>query len=572
MMRQRLLEKAKGGGGVVGTGAGADAHSTATIRRITEQRDLDGKETRVYGGWLNWKLDEVRWFCRSEFSRLTRSKKAGPQRRVITNVVEDLADGVALCQLAQVLCKVKLRFNPEPTLVPQYVDNCLVALQALASLGVTGTDARAFVSKDARLVLGFMWQLVEHEMASREQWSKPSVSVYEWVKDYIGEYPGVPRDLGPHHFCDGKLMSFLLHRTVPAAMDLTAMEAMAPHERLVEAIRGAKDNIGVPTLISAETVQDPKSADYLLLTYLYAYRACVMAREAEGSQAAAEKTEEKPAPREGKFGTLRATPSLNRAHVETLPSGPEHAGQSCRICEESLSGHGLLVKVMPDKILYHSDCFVCRTCKAPFASCYWPYNLVPYCLSHYLLVSGMVCSACKTPIQENAVIVHGVKLHSSCFVCSAPKCGKEFADSYNLHQGKAYCDEHYKELTGVTCSSCGLAIEEKAVKALGGLFHKDCFSCLRCAKPFLRPGEKPLPFLAMEGKPICVPCHEEALGSQQKECAACQKELVAGQSVSAMGRQWCATCFVCTGCKSPFKGSYYNVAGQPYDEQCARNL
>ena len=482
---------------------------------------------------------------------------------------------MALCQLAQVLCNVKLRFNAAPTLPPQCVDNCVVALKALAGLGVTGTDARAFVGKDARLVLGFMWQLVEMDMGRDERSAKPAVMVFEWVKEYIGEYPGVPRDLGPQHFRDGKLLSYLLHRSAPAAVSLAAMEALPPHERLAEAIRGAKEHCGVPPLLSAETVQDPKSADYLLVTYLFAYRACVARAVASSAVAVPSREEEKTeeAPREGKFGTLRAAPAaMNRASVETLASGPEHAGLRCRICDESLSGRGLLVKVMPEKILYHSDCFCCRTCKAPFASCYWPFNLVPYCLSHYLLVSGMICSACKTPIQENAVIVHGAKLHSGCFVCSAPQCGKEFTDSYNLHQGKPYCDAHYKELSGVTCSSCGLAIDEKAVKALGGLFHRKCFSCLRCASPFLRPGEKPQPFLAMEGKPICVPCHEAALGSQQKECAACRKELVPGQCLSAMGSGWCATCFVCTQCRSPFKGAFYNVGGRPYDEQCARNL
>ena len=61
MMRQRLLDNGKGGGGGGGASAAQTEFSTATIRRQEEQRDLDGKEQRVYGGWLNWKLAEVRF-------------------------------------------------------------------------------------------------------------------------------------------------------------------------------------------------------------------------------------------------------------------------------------------------------------------------------------------------------------------------------------------------------------------------------------------------------------------------------------------------------------------------------
>ncbi len=169
-------------------------------------------------------------------------------------------------------------------------------------------------------------------------------------------------------------------------------------------------------------------------------------------------------------------------------------------------------------------------------------------------------------------MVHGAKLHSSCFVCAAPQCGREFADSYNLHQGKPYCDVHYKELAGVTCSSCGLAVSEKAVKALGGIFHRDCFRCFRCDSSFLRPDQKPLPFLAMAGKALCVPCHEAMLGSPANRCGGCKKELVPGQCVSAMGSNWCSSCFTCTSCKSPFRGAFYNVSGAPYCDKCARAL
>ncbi len=175
---------------------------------------------------------------------------------------------------------------------------------------------------------------------------------------------------------------------------------------------------------------------------------------------------------------------------------------------------------MPDKIIYHSSCFVCRVCKNEFEEYYWPFQLIPYCLTHYLVASGMTCCSCEMSILENAVIVHGRKWHSACFVCSKNGCHVEFQESYNLHGGKPYCDEHYKEISGVTCSSCGLAIDEQAVKALGGLFHKKCFSCVRCATPILQDGQPPLQFFAMAGKAICLSCHEVNV---LWKCVSCSK-------------------------------------------------
>jgi hypothetical protein len=249
-------------------------------------------------------------------------------------------------------------------------------------------------------------------------------------------------------------------------------------------------SLGVPALISAESAADPNTKDRLLLTYLIAFRSCLGLEKSSSSSASATASASNIAPvaesaKEGKFATLRSAGPV-KSGIETLRVGPEHEGQSCPVCEEPLDRMGLLVKVMPEKIVYHSSCFVCRTCKKEFDSFYWPYQLIPYCLTHFIASSNMICVACNAAIMENAVIVHGNKFHSSCFVCSKNGCHGEFAESYNLHGGKPFCDEHYKEVAGVTCSGCGLAIDDQAVKALGGLFHKNCFACFRCSATILR--------------------------------------------------------------------------------------
>jgi hypothetical protein len=142
-MRQRLLVK-KGFGG-------APLESTATIRRLDQQASLDDQEQAVYVGWLNWKLVQL---------------PNSVERRHIGILFDDLADGVALCQLAEVLTKKALRFNKAPGVAPMMMDNCSVALNSLKGvfgedifkkgkndlfflleIGATGVEARNFVNK-----------------------------------------------------------------------------------------------------------------------------------------------------------------------------------------------------------------------------------------------------------------------------------------------------------------------------------------------------------------------------------------------------------------------------------------
>ena len=131
-----------------------------------------------------------------------RKKKRGKKKRVhphslilgrVTDLVEDLADGVVLCQLAQVLTKKKLKFKLNATLAAQMMDNCTVALKELEAQYHLPAVAnpKSFVSKDQRLVLGFLWQLVQNEMVRNiphfdvKKGSDIRSEMYDWVEKYI---------------------------------------------------------------------------------------------------------------------------------------------------------------------------------------------------------------------------------------------------------------------------------------------------------------------------------------------------------------------------------------------------
>jgi hypothetical protein len=227
-MRQRLLDKKSSFDPV---------ENTATIRRLDHQHEKDEAEEAVFLGWMNWKLSQY---------------PNQAERRQMLHLFDDLADGVALCQLAELLTKKSLRFNKTPAVAMMMSDNCAVAINALKELGCSGVEARNFVNKDLkdnnRLVLGFLWQLVQLEVKNDD--------VFAWAAGHLKGYPGVPASLDASHFRDGRLLSFLLHKSAPNAVNLNTMELQSPNDRLVQVIRLAKSLLGVPALIRAEAIAD----------------------------------------------------------------------------------------------------------------------------------------------------------------------------------------------------------------------------------------------------------------------------------------------------------------------------
>ena len=152
-----------------------------------------------------------------------------------------------------------------------------------------------------------------------------------------------------------------------------------------------------------------------LLTYLFTYRACIANKKDAGKTA--EENDEKMAPRKGKFNTIRGGSSQTRAGVDSFEPGPEHADLTCPTCKSSLAEGGLLVRA--DGIVYHSDCCFCQhdSCNKKFEDFFWPFQGRNYCFDHYLEAAALVCSACDEQIREDAVLVHGQKYHSKCWVC-----------------------------------------------------------------------------------------------------------------------------------------------------------
>jgi len=105
---------------------------------------------------------------------------------------------------------------------------------------------------------------------------------------------------------------------------------------------------------------------------------------------------------------------------------------------------------------WHVECFVCGTCKKPFANNkFFTSNgdivCVPCKQAKQAQVAAAAdkCGICKNPIVSGGCITleEGVKIHSDCFVCTI--CKNKITGTYCRKDGKLYCSDDYQKTFAV---------------------------------------------------------------------------------------------------------------------------
>lgn len=92
-----------------------------------------------------------------------------------------------------------------------------------------------------------------------------------------------------------------------------------------------------------------------------------------------------------------------------------------------------------------------------------------------------VCRACDEPIRGRSLASQDGKLsgryHKRCFCCTT--CQKPFETaSFYVLQDRPYCKQHYHELNNSTCAECGEGVEGQCLQLEDATIrHPDCFTC-----------------------------------------------------------------------------------------------
>uniref|UniRef100_A0A673GHR3 Actin-binding LIM protein 3-like n=1 Tax=Sinocyclocheilus rhinocerous TaxID=307959 RepID=A0A673GHR3_9TELE len=178
------------------------------------------------------------------------------------------------------------------------------------------------------------------------------------------------------------------------------------------------------------------------------------------------------------------------------------------------------------------------------------------------------CFRCREVCKGEVVRVQHVHFHIKCFTCQV--CGCDLAHSgFFQKSGEYICTADYQRLYGTKCDSCGDFISGEVVSALGRTYHPQCFVCSVCRKPFPI-GDR----VTFSGKEcVCQQCSLKLVNSNEpikihgpSHCAGCKEEIIQGQSLLALEKQWHVSCFRCQTCGLVLTGEYISKDGIPYCE------
>ncbi|TBU65549.1 hypothetical protein BD310DRAFT_971655 [Dichomitus squalens] len=143
------------------------------------------------------------------------------------------------------------------------------------------------------------------------------------------------------------------------------------------------------------------------------------------------------------------------------------------------------------------------------------------------------------------------------------RCEKAIEDGrwIQMEGGNVLCDKCWKNMYLPKCRRCNKVIEKQAVSSsdgqLKGKWHRECFSCFTCQKPF--PDRS---FYVYDGKPYCAYHYHEENNSL---CAAarCGQPIEGPCAVSHAGDRYHPEHFLCEyrGCKERLV-EYYELEGR----------
>ncbi|KAJ7271918.1 hypothetical protein B0H12DRAFT_1228790 [Mycena haematopus] len=186
--------------------------------------------------------------------------------------------------------------------------------------------------------------------------------------------------------------------------------------------------------------------------------------------------------------------------------------------------------------------------------------------------TGKPAQTRQSPARERSATRERERAPRKPKVCV--RCEKKIDDGkwVSVDGGGVLCERCWKNMYLPKCRRCNLPIEKQAVSSsdgqLKGKYHRECFNCFTCQKPF--PDKT---FYVLDGKPLCAYHYHEANDSL---CAAarCGQPIEGPCAVSHAGDRYHPEHMLCEfpgsgGCKERLD-EYWEVDGRMLCERHSR--
>lgn len=165
-------------------------------------------------------------------------------------------DGLYLIPLCEVVCKDKcLKYSKKPKMRVHKIENVNVAMTLLKTHGfVPDISNEMFVDCNAKMILGFIWQLFVHWTGGDKN-KQSGDPLLEWVQSRVNgkdRYPGVAVSNFSANWMDGRVVAALLDSISPKIIDYSKQDLAQPAALWQGALDAAEDVLDVPRLLEAD--------------------------------------------------------------------------------------------------------------------------------------------------------------------------------------------------------------------------------------------------------------------------------------------------------------------------------
>ncbi|KAJ4454393.1 putative Alpha-actinin A [Paratrimastix pyriformis] len=209
-------------------------------------------QKRAFTGWMNIQLAK---------------RNIAP----VNDIFTDLEDGVALCQLAEIILDCKIKYTPRERIKMVYpkLENINFALQEMKKKVFVSAEPAQIRSGDPRMILGMLWTLILRiqvsEVSIEQKTAKEGLLL--WCQRKTAGYRDVAVRDFTNSWKDGLALCALIHKHYPALIPFDTLTKANAVDNLNMAFEVALREWNIPKMLDAnEMVQAPDELS--VVTYL----------------------------------------------------------------------------------------------------------------------------------------------------------------------------------------------------------------------------------------------------------------------------------------------------------------
>jgi len=169
----------------------------------------------------------------------------------VESLSTDLADGINLVNLLEIISSKQIKFNKQPKLLMQKLENLSFALDFLKKEGIklVNIDSTVINNGNLKLILGLIWTIILRYQIQVSEGNSAKQELLDWVRSKIPEYN---INNFTNDWTSGKAICALAEAVLPGQMRLPNDFSNNPVRDAQMGMQKALQNMNIPQILDAE--------------------------------------------------------------------------------------------------------------------------------------------------------------------------------------------------------------------------------------------------------------------------------------------------------------------------------